>query len=122
MKDDPNITKGRGRRLLNGMGMVIAGFVSMVAGLCLGSYIADRREERTVVHGVRREMVLRLAHMGPQPFRRAAMAAMADGVITVREERHLYMIADQISLQAAKARRMQEDDASPSRRRDLHII
>lgn len=122
MKDSPNITKGRGRRLLNGMGMVIAGFVSMVAGLCLGSFIAERREERTVVHGVRREMVLRLARMGPQPFRQAAMAAMADGVVTVKEERHLYMIADQIRMQAVRARRSRDDDASSSRRHDLHII
>ena len=122
MKDARNITKGRGRRLLNGMGMVTAGFVSMVAGLCLGSFIADRREDRTVVHGVRRDMVLRLARMGPQPFRRAAMAAMADGVVTVKEERHLYVIADQIRLQAARSQRMQEDEASSSRRRGLHII
>jgi len=122
MKDAPNIMNARGRRVLNGMGMVIAGFVSMVAGLCMGSLIAEQKDARTVVHGVRREMVLRLARMGPQPFRQAAMAAMADGVITVREERHLYMIADQIRLQAARMRRLQEGDASSSRSHDLHII
>lgn len=122
MQDTPNITKSRGQGVLRSTGMVVAGFVSMAAGLCLGSYIADQRQERTAVQGVRRQMVLSLAHIGPRPFRQAAMAAMADGVITVREERHLYMIADQIRLQAARARRLQEDDATPSRRRDLHII
>jgi hypothetical protein len=101
MQGRPNITNRSGG-LARGAGAVTAGFASMVAGLCLGSFLADARADRTPVRGVRREVVLRLAHAGPAPLRQAAMAALADGVVTVREERHLYLLMDQIRGAAAR--------------------
>lgn len=123
MQDAPNIMNRRRSGLLRNTGMVIAGFASMVAGLCLGSYIAVERTDRAPVQGTRRDMVLRMAYMGPRPLRQAAMAVMSDGVVTVREEHHLYVIADQIRSIAVRARRTHDDDdATMSRRRGREFI
>lgn len=108
MQARPNIMKRSNGGMLRGVGMVIAGFVAMVAGLCLGSYIAERRQDAAIVRGTRLQVVLQVARMGPRPVRQAAMAAMADGVLTVREERHLYMVIDQARRNEARARRARE--------------
>lgn len=115
MQASQNIMKSPAPGLLRNTGMVIAGFVAMVSGLCLGSYIADRRSEQAVVHGTRKDVVLHLAKMGPKPIRQAAMAAMADGVLTVREERRLYMVMDQVRHMEAQIRRSRESGGSSRR-------
>ncbi|MFZ3481748.1 hypothetical protein [Sphingomonas sp. 3-13AW] len=122
MSVHPNIMKIWSPNTLRGAGVMAAGFVSMVAGLCLGSLIAEARTDRKLVEGARRDVILNIAKVGPRALRQAAIAATADGVLTTREERQLYMILDQVRLAQTRSRRFgRNGDASDTRRRERTI-
>jgi len=95
MEVAPNIMKSRPTRIFARIGTVALGMLSVLASMSAGSMLADARGEARPVTGSRLAVTLHVAGMGPAVIRRAAIAVMADGVMTVGEERQLYWMLDE---------------------------
>ena len=99
MQGQPNIRKFGNSTLRRNVGSMTAGFLAMALGILLGIFLADFRSDHREIAGIRRYVVLSIAHSGPKPLQQAAMAALADGSVSAKEERHIYLLADDIRRQ-----------------------